>query len=506
MFRRSRMGVIFAIVLGLVAALLVWNYTHQLQAQVQKDQAAATAKAAAAVTNVLVAAHDIPARTDLGAADVKVIQIPVEAKLPDALTSPDDAIGKTVAYPLASGEQILPMKFAAPRTDTGFADTIPPGKIAMAVTVDEVTNAGGLVTPGDRVDVLASFTKEQMGKDMATIVLQNVEVLAVAQAYAGEIDNAPSPSNLTSKVAGAVPNAAATPDAKLGPLPTATPAVPLHNPKAQTVTLAVTPEESERLLLAEADGKLRLALRSPSDSSVVTIPEATLSNIRTTIDVPTAQITGVSFSPTNMRAGDTLKVQITVKNTSNKVIPTQKPDPGFTYVEGQTYNTQNFPSETGKFRVGINFDGHPAVPFPYRWGLGGDLPPGATTTVVGYIKLTYDIQPTNFWAGLIQEPATVIQDNEGTTLISVLPVNVAVVSVDAANVRSGPDISSSVIDQLKYGTQVPIVGQQQDWFKVKLPDGREGFVAAGWIIAPTGASAGPPPPTNPVPASKTAGR
>jgi N-acetylmuramoyl-L-alanine amidase len=85
-------------------------------------------------------------------------------------------------------------------------------------------------------------------------------------------------------------------------------------------------------------------------------------------------------------------------------------------------------------------------------------------------------------------------------------VNVAVVSVDAANVRSGPDISSSVIDQLKYGTQVPIVGQQQDWFKVKLPDGREGFVAAGWIIAPTGASAGPPPPTNPVPASKTAGR
>ncbi|HVB96443.1 MAG TPA: SH3 domain-containing protein, partial [Chloroflexota bacterium] len=212
--------------------------------------------------------------------------------------------------------------------------------------------------------------------------------------------------------------------------------------------------------------------------------------IRSPLQSQIAEITGVSMSPTNARAGDTLTVTITVKNTSTEVIHTQGPDPKFTYVQGQTFFSQNFASQAGKLRVGVSFDGHPSIDFPYRWGLGGDLAPGASTTVVGYIKLTYDMKPTNFWAGLIEEPATILQDNEGTTLISVLPDNVAVVSVDAANVRSGPDLASSVIGQLGYGTEVPILGQEKDWFKVKMPDGRQGFVAAGWIIAPQAGKGG----------------
>jgi hypothetical protein len=38
---------------------------------------------------------------------------------------------------------------------------------------------------------------------------------------------------------------------------------------------------------------------------------------------------------------------------------------------------------------------------PYRWGLGGDLAPGATTTVTGHVKITQDFKATNFWAALI---------------------------------------------------------------------------------------------------------
>ena len=43
-----------------------------------------------------------------------------------------------------------------------------------------------------------------------------------------------------------------------------------------------------------------------------------------------------------------------------------------------------------------------------------------------------------------------------------------------------------VIAQVEYGTQMPIIGQQADWYRVKLSDGREGYVAAGWIVAPRG--------------------
>ena len=88
----------------------------------------------------------------------------------------------------------------------------------------------------------------------------------------------------------------------------------------------------------------------------------------------------------------------------------------------------------------------------------------------------------NFWVGLIHEPQGVVQDSVGTTLITALPANVAVVTVDAANVRSGPNVSSTILAQLAYGKEVPILGQQDDWYKIRMDDGRDGWLAAGWIV------------------------
>src|SRR5207248_6779973 len=178
----------------------------------------------------------------------------------------------------------------------------------------------------------------------------------------------------------------------------------------------------------------------------------------------------------------TINVKITVKNTSDKPLQTMGPQPGFTYVQGQTYFTQQYAPEPGKWRVAIGTAGLDATELPYRWGLGGDLAPGATTTVEGQIKVTSDFQPTNFWAAVVAEPAKVIQTGVGMTLVTAMPQNVAIVAVDAANVRSGPTVASSILDQVKYGTQLEIIGQSADWYKIRLPDQREGWVAAGWIV------------------------
>jgi hypothetical protein len=160
------------------------------------------------------------------------------------------------------------------------------------------------------------------------------------------------------------------------------------------------------------------------------------------------------------------------------------PAPGFTYVQGQTYYTQQFAGQPGKWRVAVGTAGLDAAELPYRWGLGGDLAPGATTTVTGQIKLTEDFKPTNFRAAIIEEPSHIVQDGAGMTLVTSLPENVAVIAVDAANLRSGPSIASSVVGQVPYGTEVEITGQSADWFKVKLPDQTEAWVAAGWIVTP----------------------
>ena len=70
-----------------------------------------------------------------------------------------------------------------------------------------------------------------------------------------------------------------------------------------------------------------------------------------------------------------------------------------------------------------------------------------------------------------------------------------IVAVDLANVRSSPNIAASVLAQVKYGTELHIIDQRADWFKVKLPDQSEGWVAAGWVVAAgQPAGMGPPPP------------
>jgi len=476
----------FALILGLVTAYLVYSYINRVQQQTQQaiqqaQQQAAQSQVKIETAPVVVAVKDIPQRTLITPDMVEVKQIPVQAKHPQAMSDTKDVVGKVTKLPVSAGEQVISAKFAAQRAESGLSYVIPPNKRAVSIEVSEIIGSGGLILPGDMVDVIAVFDAQKKGKDMATYILQDVEVLAVGQVIEGEA----IPQQTTQEqVAQAVSQPVAQVQPGVTPTPTVKKDEPPVQPKARSVTLAVSPEEAQRLVLAEETGKLRLALRPARERTQVDLPEATLSTISHPLQPATAIITGVEISPTNAKAGDTLTVKVTVKNVSTDIIRTQDPKPEYVYVQGQTYNSQNFPSETGKLRVGLNMDGPVPVPFPYRWGLGADLPPGASTTVTGYVKLTYDMKATNFWAGLIQEPATVIQDNVGTTTVTVVPTNMAVVAVEVANVRSGPNIDSSVVARVPYGTALPIIKQEADWYRVKLEDGREGYVAAGWIMAP----------------------
>ncbi|MDQ3809267.1 MAG: SH3 domain-containing protein [Chloroflexota bacterium] len=248
------------------------------------------------------------------------------------------------------------------------------------------------------------------------------------------------------------------------------------------MTLAVDPEAAERLALAEDYGRLRYVVRPSNERSQSAVLPADLTTLASPIQVAPGQIVATEISPTNIKVGDTLDIKITLRNTSDKPMQTMGPEPGFTYVQGQTYFTQQFASDPGKWRVAIGSAGLDPTELPYRWGLGGELPPGASTTVTGHIKITQDFRTTNLWAALVNEPSTIVQTGVGMTLVTSLPENLAIVAVDAANVRSGPSIASSILDQVKYGTELQIVGQSADWFKVKLPDQRDGWVAAGWIV------------------------
>ena len=215
----------------------------------------------------VIAKTDIPARTPVTADMVELRQVPVNARSELAHTDLTQVVGKVTRFPVATNEQVLSTKVvsltgASAETADSLSFVVPKGMRAMAITVQEVINTGGLVLPGDYVDIIGVFDVHTRGgagdgdEDafFARTILQNVEVLAVAQ-----------------KLVDAPPDAIASegpPDQ--GQRERATEADP--NPAAATVTLSVTQQQAQLLFLAEANGTLRLTVRPFGEDQVGDVP------------------------------------------------------------------------------------------------------------------------------------------------------------------------------------------------------------------------------------------
>jgi hypothetical protein len=129
-------------------------------------------------------------------------------------------------------------------------------------------------------------------------------------------------------------------------------------------------------------------------------------------------ITAVNFSPTTFDQGNLLQVSVTLQNPTGAPLQTQGPDPGFIYNEGDNFLTKHNPPTTGAYRIGLDYDERTGIDHPYRWGFGSSLAPGGTVLVKGFVRLNRR-QKVNYWVGLIQEQIALVQDHQGTTLITV---------------------------------------------------------------------------------------
>lgn len=281
--RANRAALLLALVLGAAAALLTFVFLSQRSESAQSTQVA--------TKPVVVAKADIPARTQITSDVVEIKAIPVTGAHPQAFTKLSDVVGQVTQFPVAMGEQILPNKLAlssalASTTGTGtlpLSVVIPEGKRAMSIKVSQLIGAGGLIRPGDFVDVImvaeledivplgdgtTSTTSGQPVKPrtVAVPVLQNVEVLAIAQQVT-EVTPQIRGQNQTGTAAGAA-QATATPGAEnLSEEERVRLSTGRPNPEASTVTLAVSPEQAGVLFLAEQKGTLRLLLRAFGDDA-----------------------------------------------------------------------------------------------------------------------------------------------------------------------------------------------------------------------------------------------
>jgi pilus assembly protein CpaB len=208
----------FALVAGLSTALFISRYLSNRPGG-----------ATVVMTKIVVAAVDMPLASKIKPEDLTLAEWPTEHLPAGAIRDPKELVGRILLSRVLTGQPVLPGMLAAKNAGNGLAALIPANMRAMAVRVDDVVGVAGFIHPDDRVDVLVTLPS-RAGLTTTKIFMQNVKVLAVGQ----EVE--------------------ANDQARM------------HASPATVATLLVSPQDSERLALAAAQGRLLLTLRSWTDS------------------------------------------------------------------------------------------------------------------------------------------------------------------------------------------------------------------------------------------------
>lgn len=236
--KRKGKWVILSAVLALVTSYLLL----QLLKSNAAEQVAAIPK-----VKVVVAAADIGERRVIDPSMLKVVEKNADQVHGEAISSIEELDGAVSRQRIVKDEVLLkPMLSKKEWVDGSlFAMKVPAGMRAVAISNSELVGVGGLLVPGDYVDVIAGFEPQKVHptKPTSKIIITNIRVLAVGQ------------------------------HSRLDGLPVTQDSGKQQDPQQQTplqttVTLAVTPEQAESLTYADLFGQIRLALRSVNDKDV----------------------------------------------------------------------------------------------------------------------------------------------------------------------------------------------------------------------------------------------
>jgi pilus assembly protein CpaB len=164
----------------------------------------------------------------LDAGNTELAAWPGTLPIDGAFSRVADLNGRAVLFPLAKGQPILDRDLSAAGSGNGLATRIPDGMRAVALRSDEVVGVAGFLLPGSHVDVFVTYRSDRLLDALTVTVLEDVVVLATGHQIQ------PDPEGKTSDVT--------------------------------IVTLLLTPQESQRAVLASAQGAIHFALRNVGDT------------------------------------------------------------------------------------------------------------------------------------------------------------------------------------------------------------------------------------------------
>jgi pilus assembly protein CpaB len=230
--------------LALFAALVIsLGITSVFYLRVMKAQASNRPK----TRLIVAAATELQPGSPIAADNLTQINWPENVPLDGLFEKKEDVAGHVLMYAVEANEPVL-LRDMASSASLGLAAKIPDGMRATAVKTNEVMNVAGFIFPGSRVDVLVTLHGDNNASSTTRAVLQDVQVLSTGS----KMD--PDPNGKPENVA--------------------------------VVTLLVTPEQSEKLALAENQGTIQFVLRNSGDSANPATPA-----------VGMAELTGVPKPP-----------------------------------------------------------------------------------------------------------------------------------------------------------------------------------------------------------------
>ncbi len=182
---------------------------------------------------ILVAMADIGLRGELNAQNVRLEDWPSNLVPEGAIFSLDDLKERRSRTLIVKGEPILESKLLSKDAGRSVSGLIPKGFRSVSVRVDSVSGSSSLILPDDRVDVLVHIRanpSQNINQTVTRTILQDVRVFAVND-QVGRSEELSEEQSIAAK----------------------------------TVSLLLTPDETELVALAAEIGKLRLVMRSPED-------------------------------------------------------------------------------------------------------------------------------------------------------------------------------------------------------------------------------------------------
>jgi pilus assembly protein CpaB len=220
-FRAMRMEnklLLLAVVCGVTAALLGYFFLANKEEEVLSSMKP---------VKVFVASKFITPRSQIKEDMVQFVEMPSKFVTSANVSSFEKLKGKMTIVPFIEGEPILLNKLSAKAEELSSA--VPTGLRAVGVAVDEESSVSYLIKPGDYVDVLLTFETSE-GKKVYTVtatILQSVQVISTGTNF----------TNGDADIKG-------------------------YN----SITLALSPEESEILAFSREKGRLTFALRGVGDT------------------------------------------------------------------------------------------------------------------------------------------------------------------------------------------------------------------------------------------------